>query len=201
MEGLPHNTTIPASFADFAGADSTGVVVSAGIDGIIGTPNIDIGWAGIGHVLDSYQNWDGRGAVLQTDYNATGGTQTIDIPFLPDSTSFGILITQFELDLYAGGGPAEVTWSILAGATPIVSNTWTRATGGRDLILTGITPAQARALAGEVITLRLVKSSGLGSYFAVDNLAFDQVVPEPSVASVAMIGLGAMAMCRRRPVA
>jgi hypothetical protein len=201
LEGLPHNTTIPATFADFASADSTGLVVSAGIDGFVGTPNVDIGWSGIGHVLDSYQNWDGRGGVLQTDFNGTGGTQTIDIPFIPASSSFGILITSFELDLYTGGGPAQVDWSILAGATTIASNTWTRATGGRDLIMTGITAAQARSFAGETITLRLLKSSGLGSYFAVDNLAFDQVVPEPSVATAAMMGLGAMAMRRRRAVA
>jgi hypothetical protein len=201
MEGLPHNADVPVTFADFASANSTGFVVSSGIDGITGTPNIDIAWAGINHVLDSYQNWDGRGTVLQTDFNATGGTLTIDIPFIPDSASFGILISTFELDLYSGGGPAQVNWSILAGNTTIASNNWTRATGGRDLIDTGITAAQARLYAGETITLRLVKASGLGSYFAVDNLAFDQVVPEPSVAAAAMMGLGAMAMRRRRSVA
>ena len=191
---LPRSRTSPRPTAPAS--------VSLGIGGFTGTPNIDIGWPGSGHSLDSYQNWDGRGTVLQTDYNAVGIVDTINIPFTPDATH-GVLISQFDLDVYTGGSPAQVNWSILNGATPIVNGTWSRAGGGRDLIATGMTLAQAQANAGASLTLRLDRVAGSGSYLAVDNLAFDQVnaqVPEPTVAALGALGLGAMAMRRRRKV-
>ena len=52
---------------------------------------------------------------------------------------------------------------------------------------------------GETLTLALTPTGGSGSYFAVDNLSFDQVsVPEPSGAILAAAGLGALALRRRR---
>src|SRR5687768_4858650 len=57
FEGLPHNTDIPSSFADFATTNSTGFTVSSGIQGFVGTPNIDILWPGADH-LQSYSGWN-----------------------------------------------------------------------------------------------------------------------------------------------
>ena len=202
MDSMPHNIAIPVGFASFATTNGTGFTVSAGLDGIVGTPNIDLGWLGTGHRLDSYQNWDGRGTVLQTDYLNSSTSNILDIPFTPNSASFGVFISSFELDEYTGGSTAAVNWSVLNGATTIVSGSWTRSTGGRDVINTGMTLAQAQANAGAALTLRFERVSGTSSYLAVDNLAFDQVnaVPEPTTTTLAVLGLGALAMRRRRKI-
>jgi hypothetical protein len=177
----------------------TGIVATVGVDGITGTPDIAVAYnpnTGGGN-FDSYPNWNTRGHVLQTDYS---GTNPLDIVFTP-TINFGVLITSFDLDEYAGGGASSVSWSIKNGATTIVSGTWTdfiTANGGRSTVNTGMTKAQAVANAGSPISLVLTLNGGIGSYQAMDNLAFDQVIPEPSSAVLSGLALGALALRRRR---
>jgi MYXO-CTERM domain-containing protein len=69
--------------------------------------------------------------------------------------------------------------------------------GGRSAISPNIT-----GLPGESLSLIFTLNSGLPSYFALDNLTFDQIaVPEPSAIALGALGavaLGAAAMRRRR---
>jgi hypothetical protein len=65
--------------------------------------------------------------------------------------------------------------------------------GGRSLISPNVV-----GLLGDALTLNLTLLTGEPSYFAVDNLTFDQV-PEPSALALVFPGaLGAAAMRRRR---
>jgi hypothetical protein len=50
------------------------------------------------------------------------------------------------------------------------------------------------------VELTFTGLSGQGSYFAIDNLTFDQVqaVPEPTTLALMALGLGAVVMRRRR---
>lgn len=177
----------------------TGVVATLGVQGIVGTPDITLEYnpnSGPG-VFDSYGNWDGRTAVVQTQYD--GGDLSLE--FTP-TISAGVLITSFDLDEYTGGGASVVEWSITNGATVIVSGVWNDfevANGGRSTVLTGMTVAQAVANGGSTLALNLVLTGGAGSYQALDNLSFDQVaVPETSSSILSALGFGAFLMRRRR---
>ncbi|HAB18548.1 MAG TPA: PEP-CTERM sorting domain-containing protein [Verrucomicrobiota bacterium] len=174
-------------------ADSADYVVSVGAAGITGTPNIQLVW-GVGY--QTYTDWDGRGNVAQTDYNAAGGPD-IDLILAPPS-GYGVLISSFDLDAYAGGGDVSVSWSIFDIEGTLASGVWTQTdAGGRNTITTGLTVADIHP--GEAVTLRLSRTSGAPSYLAMANLTFDQV-PEPSTVALcaAGLGLGALAMRRRR---
>lgn len=179
-----------------------GITATSGVQSIVGTPNITLGWStGNGNgEWDSYAGWDTPPRdVVQTDYRRSFMTLT----FEPDSPNVGALITAFDLDEFTNGGETEIDWSILNGSTTIVSGTETRLSGafngGQVTVNTGMTEAQAIANAGNNLTLRLDFVAGSSSYQAMDNLSFDQVVvPEPSSSLLAAVGLGAMAMRRRR---
>ena len=158
-----------------------------------GTLNVTLDWSTADR-WDQFTNWNGRGDVYQID-----GT-TVDIVFTPDA-GFAATITSFDLDEWAGGGDTSVDWSI-SGVTsgPLASGTWDEynnangGNGGRTLITPNVTGAD-----GEVLTLSFEQTGGTASYLAMDNLTFDQVVvPEPSSTALAALGLGAMAMRRRR---
>jgi len=196
-DGLPHNVDIPINFASNAAADGTGFTVGSGLF-TTGTPNIGLTWgSGASHSIDSYATWDGRGPVIQLDYNAQ---DPISISFTPDP-GWGVLISSFDMDEFSGGGSFNVDWSIFDGIGTLASGNWQRSTGGRDTILTGLTAGAING--GQVVTLRFTHNSGSGSYFAIDNLVFDQVqIPEPSTVALAamagLVGLGAVAMRRRR---
>lgn len=156
----------------------TGVVATAGVQGVVGTPGITLEYnpnSGPGF-FDSYPAWDGRGSVLQTQYD----NGDLNLEFTP-SASVGVLITSFDLDEYAGGGATVVNWSITNVDTTavIVSGVWNDfeiADGGSSTVATGMTEAQALANVGSVLSLNLVLAGGTGSYQALDNLVFDQVV-------------------------
>lgn len=177
----------------------TGITATVGVAGFTGTPNIGLAYnpnTG-GGVFDSYPNWNGRGHVLQTQYDSS---PSLDIVFTP-TVGYGVLITSFDLDEYAGGGASSISWSIMNGLTTIVSGTWTDflvANGGRSTVNTGMTQAQAVANAGSPISLVFTINGGKGSYQAMDNLAFDQVIPEPSTSVLSGLALGALALRRRR---
>ncbi len=179
-------------FGSNVGAASADYTVSVGDAGILGTPGIGLTW-GTGY--QTYTAWDGRGNVAQTDFNLS---TSIDLLFTPSAGS-GVLVKSFALDEWAGGGSTSVSWSVLDSTGTLASGDWIRDTGGRDTILTGLSPANINA--DLPVTLRLTLNSGAPSYLALDNLIFDQaVVPEPSIMSLGLLGagLGALALRRRK---
>jgi len=184
---------------------TTGIIATTGVGGFVGTPDIALTYNTValpaGSEWDSYSAWDGGRSVVQTHYKSGGG---MALNFVPTAGN-GVLILSFSLDEYVGGGNSIVNWSILNGATSIVSGTWSDfsdlagGNGGQSTVTTGMTQAQALANAGSTLTLSLTLVSGDGTYQALDNLSFDQVaVPEPSAAILAAAGLGAFALRRRR---
>jgi hypothetical protein len=171
-------------------ANSADYTVSLGATGITGTPNIGLTW-GVGY--QTYTAWDGRGNVGQTDFNVA---TNISLTFTPAAGN-AVLINSFVLDEWAGGGTLNLDWSIFDSVGTLASGNWTRSTGGRDTITTGLGVGNVRP--GEAVTLRFAINSGSPSYVALDNLTFDQV-PEPSAVALGALGLGlgALAMRRRR---
>lgn len=195
--------TVLDSITGFANDEG---VPSAYGSNLAGTPDIALNWGGGTKAdgWDSYGTWDGRDQPLQTDYTQLN---PMSVSFTPGSATIGVLITSFELDEWAGGGDSVINWTVKNGGTTIVSGTFDDFNnvndpgdaGGRSLVNTGMTTAQALANAGDVLTLEFTMASGDGAYQAMDNLTFDQVaVPEPSSAALAALGLGAMAMRRKR---
>ena len=191
--GFPGNNTdisTIANYGDNVSADSADYTVSLGAAGITGTPNIVLTW-GAGY--QTYTDWDGRGNVGQLDFNAAA---EISLTLTPEP-GYGVLINSFDLDEWDGGGDMNINWDISDSSGSLASGVWTRSTGGRDTISTGIGPGNITP--GEVVTLRFSLNSGAPSYVALDNLTFDQV-PEPSTVALGVLGLGlgAVAMRRRR---
>lgn len=196
FEGFTENnnniSTMPG-YGDNISANSPDWTVSEGRAGFVGTPNITLDW--LGTSWDSYTGWDGRGSVAQTDFGL-GVNSALSILFSP-SALFSVRLVSFQLDEWAGGGAGDIAWSITgsvsgerAGGNWIMSNA-----GGRSGLFPDIT-----GVAGESLTLNLILKSGEPSYFALDNLTFDQV-PEPSTWALGALGaaaLGAAAMRRRR---
>jgi MYXO-CTERM domain-containing protein len=149
-----------------------------------------------------YADWNGRGDVYQIDQRITSLT------FTPTSPTIQVKINSFEFDEWAGGGNTSADWSISGSTSGLfVSGTWTDKNtandptdaGGRTLI----TP-NGLGLPGETLTLVFdhTASAGSISYLAMDNLVFSTtVIPEPSTAVMAWLGvggLGALAMRRQR---
>jgi len=169
-------------------------------DNAAGTANIDLTWNTAGDstsadIWDSYAGWDGRGEVGQYDI---GGPGSVTVSFTADA-GFGTFVTSFDLDEFAGGGDTVVNWELVGTG---FSGTWddfsdaNAGNGGRTTINTGMTAGDA--VAGTLV-LQLTLVSGTSSYQAMDNLAFDQaVIPEPGSAMLALGGLGALAMRRKR---
>jgi hypothetical protein len=195
--GLVDNKDMPQSYGDFASTSGNGINVNAGLD-VVGTPNIGLTWGpGTGDVVDWYASWDGRGSVAQLDYNINSGAP-ISITFTPDS-AYGVLLNSFDMDEWAGGGSMSVDWSVSDANGILASGNWARSTGGRDTIFTGLTAADINV--GQPVELTFTGLSGQGSYFAIDNLTFDQVqaVPEPTTLALMALGLGAVVIrCRRK---
>jgi hypothetical protein len=199
----PDSTAISsiAGYGSNVGASGLDYNVSIGVSGVLGTPGIGLTW-GLGY--ESYRAWDGRGDVGQLDYWTAGEVSTgvynpIDLLFTPSAGS-GVLVNSFDLDEWAGGGKGSVSWSLFDSNGPLASGLFTKSTaGGRTTILTGLTTANVNI--GLPVTLRLGLNAGEPSYFALDNLIFDQVqVPEPGMVSLGLLGagLGVMAMRRRK---
>jgi hypothetical protein len=194
FEGFTGNNTdinsIPG-YGDNVSANSADYTVYAGRTGIIGTPDIDLDWVGIG--WDTYIDWDGRGSVAQTDF---GDGNLLSIMFMPSAIS-AVRVVSFQLDEWAGGGAGSIDWSLdgpISGRLAFGNWTMTDA-GGRSGLFPDVTGA-----VGENISLNFKLAGGDPYYLALDNLTFDQV-PEPSTWALGALGavaLGAAAMRRRR---
>ena len=190
--GFTENNVQIAALPDYGDsvvADSADYTVSPGLTGVVGTPDILLDWFG---GWDTYTDWNGRGNVAQFDFNA-GGTATI--LFTPSALS-AVRLVSFELDEWVGGGDGSVSWDVSDITGSRASGTFNMTNeGGRSLISPNVI-----GLSGDTLVLSLTRVTGAPSYFALDNLVFDQV-PEPSTLSfVSAAALGAAAMRRRRSV-
>jgi hypothetical protein len=161
------------------------------------TPNININWNSAG--WDQYNNWTGRTAVGQLDYNAVPDVP-IEAIFTPDA-GFGVFISSFDMDEWGGGGDTINNWELVGTGLSGTFDAFSTANdpsdaGGRVNVVTGMTAANA--VFGP-LTVRFTRVSGLTSYIAVDNIAFGQVaIPEPgALAILSLAGLGATLMRRR----
>ena len=181
-------------YGDNVTADSADWNVSQGRTHVVGTPNIALDWAPNG--WDTYTGWDGRGSVAQTDFNAS---QELALLFTP-SVNSAVRIVSFQLDEWQGdtlGVAGLVHWAITGAQSGVLANgdfTMSLA-GGRTLFNPDVTGRP-----GEALSLNFELGIGSPSYFALDNLSFDQV-PEPSTVAIGALGavaLGAAAMRRRR---
>ena len=176
-------------YGDNITADSEDYTVSRGLTGVIGTPDITLDWIG---QWETYTAWDGRGDVAQSDFN---GGSLLSILFTPSATT-AVRVVSFELDEWVAGGDGQIMWDVSnSSGQMLASGTWTMTNdGGRSLLAPNVIGG-----IGDPVTLNLTLGGGAPSYFALDNLTFDQV-PEPStlLGTVPAIALGAAAM-RRRP--
>ena len=185
------NISTLAGYGSNVSANSADYTVSLGATGVTGTPNIGLTW---GSGYQTYTAWDAvRGNVGQLDYTSPPGTD-ISLTFTPAPGS-GVLINSFVLDEWTGGGSMNVNWNVSDGTGTLASGVWTRSTGGRDTISTGL--GVGNITPGQAVTLRFTLNSGAGSYLALDNLTFDQV-PEPSALALGALGLGLGALAMRR---
>jgi hypothetical protein len=192
FEGFTVENLSIAGFPDYGDnvtTDSADYTVSPGISNVVGTPEITLDWFS---QWDTYINWNGRGSVAQCDFN--GGT-IASILFTPSSTS-AVRLISFQLDEWAAGGEGSIAWDVVdSNGAPIVNGIWTMTNeGGRSLVSPNVT-----GLLGDALTLNLTLLTGAPSYFAIDNLIFDQV-PEPSTLTLALpaLALGANLMRHRR---
>jgi len=185
-----------ATVLDFVTGNNNGDGMPAGYgSNAAGTPNVALAYS---DDWDGYDNgWDGRGEVGQWD---AGVDAVATIDFTADA-GFGTFVTSFELDEFSGGGDTVVSWELLgtgfSGTVTALGNTDNPGDDVRRFTVnTGMTAGDA--VAG-TLTLQLTRDSGASSYQAMDNLAFDQVVvPEPGSGVLALGGLGALAMRRKR---
>ncbi len=174
-EGLTTNTIITANHGSNA----------------VGTPDIALNWLGSGDdKWDNYNGWpsDAGGGVYQHNDD---GLRTIE--FAPTAGTAVEIISFDALDWAGGGGNTLFTWTVTGSVSGVL--------GTADIsVPDGTTPTinlNITGVAGETLSLDVDQTGGLGSYFAIDNLTFDQV-PEPSSTALLGLGLGAMAMRRRR---
>lgn len=172
-----------------------------------GTPDIAVTWAPTGapNVSTSgrwqiYHAWPNGGSVYQLDALSNGynGTLNFSISLVPSSGTTAVRLTSISLNNWAGGPVPNTTlnWNVTGSISGIFgSGTALSVPNGTVVPL----DFGYQGVGGETLTLNLIPTGGTGSYFAVDNLSFDQVtVPEPSGAILAGLGLGALAMRRRR---
>ncbi len=180
--GLGNNTTVPASHGSNA----------------VGTPDISLSWTTAdGGQWQAYNGWpSGGGQVYQVDGNYNAVTKPVfNITFTP-TAGFNVLLTSVTLNDWAGEGTTTINWSVTGSSSGLLGSA-TNLVVADNTAPTLNLPFQG--VGGESLTFTLTPQAGAGSYFAIDNLSFDQVsIPEPSGVLLAATGLGALALRRRR---
>jgi len=160
------------------------------------TLHIALTWVPTGGATNSrnqweqYNSWPGGGdggAVYQVD-SAIEHT----IAFTPEA-GYGVVLTSLDLNVWSGGGDTSVNWAVTGSLSGLLGsgifNTPDGSVVTHNINLVGN--------GSETLTLSLQQTSGNDSYLAMDNLTFSEVVvPEP--ATLALLGLGGMAIRRRR---
>ncbi len=153
-----------------------------------GTPDIALTWSA---GWDQYAGWPSAldGDVFQVDQN------DLTIDFTPSGGDIAAKIDSFVFNVWTGGGAHTVDWSVTGSASGLLgSGTEDIGDGNSDVVFGAIT-----GVGGETLTLLISETAGKGSYLAMDNLAFDQVVvPEPAAAALVVGGLGVMSMRRKK---
>lgn len=182
------------------------------------TPNVVTDYALSTNAVDQYAyrntdawTWDGVDQLKSTE--STGKKPaTFLITFTPDA-GIGVRVNSFDLRWggyrFAGDFDMNATWTLYEGSTSgdaiATGNATVTSTaypgsipnlppaGGSSTISTGITTFYS----GPVV-LQITQTQGDGTRFGIENISFSQT-PEPaSGATLALLGLGGLAMLPRR---
>lgn len=173
--------------------------VAPGVSEILGTPDISLLWST--GLFQTYTNWDGRGNVVQLDsFTPPIQSPIFHILFTP-TAEFAVSLVSFDLDAWAGSpdGDVVVEWTLSNATSSLIygSGQFSKPAllGGRETIFVNYT-----GLAGQPLLLTFHQTGGDGSYLALDNLTFDQVVAVPEASTTAFVGVGlaALAIAGRR---
>ena len=129
---------------------------------------------------DQYSKWDGRGDVYQIENSSIASP--IKIVLTPDS-GYAVNLVSFDLDEWVGGGDMTLRWTISGDRSgTLASGVWDNFSiandpadaGGRSMIRPNVTGSD-----GEALILSFAQTSGDGTYLAMDNLTFNQVLTSP----------------------
>ena len=143
----------------------------------LATPTIALNWVGN---WDQYSKWDGRGDVYQIENSSIASP--IKIVLTPDS-GYAVNLVSFDLDEWVGGGDMTLRWTISGDRSgTLASGAWDSFSiandpadaGGRSMIRPNVTGSD-----GEALILSFAQTSGDGTYLAMDNLTFNQVLTSP----------------------
>ena len=189
------NSNVTATFGDniaLAAPGNAVFVTAAGVDGVVGTPAIDLSWANTGGTAWQYHAWTGAGGgALQMDGSAAGST--FSVTFTPSANarlklnSFNFIgdtngdIYQYRVDLVD-----LTTNTVVFTTTPA---TWTTSTATSPYNAAPQVTINYTATTNVAYRLDIVRIGGTGNAYniAIDNLSFDQLAysaptgPQPYV--------------------
>ena len=183
--GQANNTPVPSDHGSF----------------LPGTPNIAVTWSPVGpDGWEAYGGWTNESALNET---GTGVYQMdnafedriFTILLTPDS-GFDVILTSIDFNVWNGGGDFNIGWNVSGtNSGTMGSGTFLAPTNQNTTLTFGnLTGSGSEAI---TLDMTILAGSGIHSYLAADNLAFDQI-PETTAAVMGVLGLGAMAMRRRR---